>query len=202
MCGCGYILGFELLREIESPAHVVSALAQRFHRFPRKVYFHTACQAHRNAVRRIPWLLHEALTARMIERFHRCNHHCSVVFNAGQNPILTRGHDKSGAEQQHSIKKKSKSSFKYMKQRRFILRSRYIAAHNNIRLSQRRRAVLDAAAGKRVSGRAVSEEVQHQSVDTFFHESMVTHCEVVNCTCREGQPDVGGANPIGLQRKV
>ena len=202
MCGCGYILGFELLRETESPAHVVAALAQRFHKFPRVVYFDTACQAQRNAVRRIPWLLHEALTAWFIDRFHRCNHHCSPVFNADQYPILTRGHDTSGAERQHSIKKKSKSSLNYMTQRRFIVRSRYIAAHNNIRLSQRRRAVLDAAAGKRVNGRLVSEEVQHQPVETFFHESMVAHCEVVNCTCRQGRPDIGGANPIGLQRKA
>ena len=202
MCGCGYILGFELLRETESPAHVVAALAQRFHKLPRVVYFDTACQAQRNAVRRIPWLLHEALTAWFIDRFHRCNHHCSPVFNADQYPILTRGHDTSGAERQHSIKKKSKSSLNYMSQRRFIVRSRYIAAHNNIRLSQRRRAVLDAAAGKRVNGRVVSEEVQHKPVESFFHESMVAHCEVVNCTCREGQPDGDGADPSGLQRKV
>jgi len=202
MCGCGYILGFELLRETESPAHVVAALAQRFHKFPRVIYFDTACQAQRNAVRRIPWLLHEALTAWFIDRFHRCNHHCSPVFNADQYPILTRGHDTSGAERQHSIKKKSKSSLNYMTQRRFIVRSRYIAAHNNIRLSQKRRAVLQAAAGVRVNGRIVSEEVQHKPVETFFHQTMVGHCEVSNCLCREGQPEGDEAHPIGLQRKV
>ena len=54
MCGCGYIVGFELLRETESPAHVVSSLAQRFVKLPRVVYFDTACQAQRNALRRVP----------------------------------------------------------------------------------------------------------------------------------------------------
>jgi len=63
MCGCGYIVGFELLRETESPAHVVSSLAQRFVKLPRVVYFDTACQAQRNALRRVPWLLHQSLTA-------------------------------------------------------------------------------------------------------------------------------------------
>jgi len=58
MCGCGHIVGFELLRETESPAHVVSSLAQRFKKLPRVVYYDTACQAPRNALRRVPWLLH------------------------------------------------------------------------------------------------------------------------------------------------
>jgi len=52
-----------------------------------------------------------------------------------------------------------------MTQRRFIMRSRYIAAYSNIRISQRRRAVRDAAAGTRVNGCVVSEEVQHKPVD-------------------------------------
>jgi len=202
MCGRGYILGFELLRETESPAHVVAALAQRFYKFLRVKYFDTACQAQRNAVRRIPWLLHEALTSWFIDRFHRCNHHCSPVFSADQYPILTRGHDTSGAERQHSIKEKSKSGLNYMTQRRLIVRSRYIAAHNNIRPSQRRRAAADAAPARRVNGRVVSEVVQHKPVESFFNRSMVSHCEVVNCSCREDQPTEEEAFPIGLHRKV
>ena len=202
MCGRGYILGLELLRETESPAHVVAALAQRFHKFPRVNYFDTACQAQRNAVRRIPWLLHEALTSWFMDRFHRCNHHCSPVFSADQYPILTRGNDTSGAERQHSIKEKSKSGLNYMTQRRLIVRSRYIAAHNNIRPSQRRRAAADAAPARRVNGRFVSEVVQHKPVESFFNRSMVSHCEVVNCSCREDQPTEEEAFPIGLHRKV
>jgi len=89
-----------------------------------------------------------------------------------------------------------------MTQRRFIVRWLYIAAHNNIRLSQQRRAVLQAAAGVRVNGRIVSEEVQHKPVETFFHQTMVGHCEVSNCLCREGQPEGDEVHPIRLQRKV
>jgi len=65
-----------------------------------------------------------------------------------------------------------------MKQRRFIVRSRYIAAHKGIRLSRRRRAVLDAAAGQRVNGRVFSEEVEQKPVDSLLHKSLVRHSEV------------------------
>jgi len=114
MCGCEYIVGFELLRETESPAHVVSSLAQRFIKLPRVVYFDTACQAQRNALRRVPWLLHQSLTAWLVDRFHRVGQNCSPVFNADQYPVLSQGHDTSGAERQHSIKKKYKNALTYM----------------------------------------------------------------------------------------
>jgi len=39
MCRCGYMVGFELLRETKSPAHVVSSWAQRFVKLPRVVLF-------------------------------------------------------------------------------------------------------------------------------------------------------------------
>jgi len=63
VCGCGDIVGFELLRETESPAHVVSALVQRYKRFLRVVYFDTACKAQRNALRRLLWMMDGACTA-------------------------------------------------------------------------------------------------------------------------------------------
>ena len=135
VCGCGYIISFELLRVTESPTHVVAALVQRFKKLPRVVYFDTACQAQRNDLLRVPWLMDGACTAWFIDRFHRCNHTCSPVFNADQYPNVTRGHDTSGAERQHSIKKRSKNSLSYMTQRRLIVRSRYISAHNNVRVS-------------------------------------------------------------------
>jgi len=199
MCACGYILGFEILREIESPAHVVASLAQRFKVFPKVFYFDTACQAQRNALRRVPWLLHEAVTAWFIDRFHRCNHKCSPTFDADQYPEMTRGHDTSGAERQHSIKKKSKNSLSYMTQTRFIVRSRYIAAHNNVRVSQRRDAALRAGGRPRVGVKKQPKEIQHYPVETYFHKVMVSHCEVPGCTCRELLP-VGPAP--GLMQKV
>jgi len=63
VCGCGYIVGFEWLRETESPANVVSALVQRFKWFPRVVFFNTACKAQRNALRRLLWMIDGACTA-------------------------------------------------------------------------------------------------------------------------------------------
>lgn len=199
MCGCGYIIGFELLRETESPAHVVSCLVQRFVRLPRVIYFDTACQAQRNALRRVPWLLHEAITAWFIDRFHRCNHKCSPVFDADQYPEMSRGHDTAGAERQHSIKKRSKNSLSYMTQRRFIVRSRYIAAHNNIRVSQRRHAGLFAVQGGARGSSTLTKEIQHCPVETYFHRFIVARCERVSCPCRVGT--VEGPAP-GLQVKV
>ena len=199
MCPCGYIIGFELLRETESPAHVVAALAQRFKVLPKVVYFDTACQAQRNAIRRVPWLLHEAVTAWFIDRFHRCNHKCSPTFDADQYPELSRGHDTSGAERQHSIKKNSKNSLSYMTQKRFIVRSRYIAAHNNVRVSQRRDAVLSGGQVRAAGVKKRSKEIQHFPVEAYYHKTIVAHCEVPGCTCRETLP-LGPAP--GLMQKV
>jgi len=200
VCGCGYIIGFELLRETESPAHVVAALVQRFKKLPRVVYFDTACQAQRNALRRVPWLMDGACTAWFIDRFHRCNHTCSPVFNADQYPNLTRGHDTSGAERQHSIKKRSKNSLSYMTQRRFIVRSRYIAAHNNVRVSQRRDATKSAAAARPAGEPKTAIEIQHKPVETYYHSNIVKHCEMgEGCSCRD---DVRIDGSVGLERKV
>jgi len=200
MCGCGYIVGFELLRETESPAHVVSSLSQRFVKLPRVVYFDTACQAQRNALRRVPWLLHQSLTAWFVDRFHRVGHNCSPVFNADQYPVLSQGHDTSGAERQHSIKKKYKNALTYMTQRRFIVRSRYIAAHNNIRLSHRRQARKLNAAGRLPGEAKTSKEIQHHPVETYFHWNIVQHCEREGCSCREGE--IGQGQAFGLETKL
>jgi len=200
VCGCGYIVGFELLRETESPAHVVAAHMQRFKRFPRVIYFDTACQAQSNALRRVPWMMEGVCTAWFIDRFHRCNHTCSPVFNADQYPDLTRGHDTSGAERQHSIKKRSKNSLSYMTQRRFIVRSRIIAAHNNIRTSQRREATKQANAARPAGEPTISVEIQHKPVETYYHHFIVSHCEMGDgCPCRD---EVKREGPTGLERKV
>lgn len=69
-CGCSRVIGFELLREMESPAHVVAALTQRFVRTPRVVHCDTAFQTPRNALRCIPWLVDEEDVAFFFDRFH------------------------------------------------------------------------------------------------------------------------------------
>jgi len=65
-------------------------------------------------LRRVPWMLHEAVTAWFIDRRPRCNRKCSSTFDADQYLQLTRGHDTSGAERQHSIQKNSKNSLFYL----------------------------------------------------------------------------------------
>jgi len=200
MCACGYIIGFELLRETESPAHAVAALVQRFKTMPRVIYFDTACQAQRNALRRVPWMMDGVCTAWFIDRFHRCNHKCSPVFNADQFPHLTRGHDTSGAERQHSIKKRSKNSLSYMTQRRFIVRSRFIAAHNNIRVSQRRQAAASAEKTRKKGEPKSSVEIQHQPVEAYYHHFIVSQCELGDtCPCRN---EVEREGTVGLERKA
>lgn len=120
MCGFGCIIGFELLRQAESPAHGVAAFVPCFQKFPRIVYFDTACQAQRNALRRAPWMMEGFCTAWFLDRFHRCNHKCSAIFNADFFPQLSRGQDTAKAGRQHSITKKSKHCLSYMTQRRFL----------------------------------------------------------------------------------
>lgn len=199
MCGCGYIIGFELLRETESPAHVVAALTQRFVRMPRVVYCDTACQTQRNALRRVPWLVCEKGVVFFIDRFHQCGHVCSPVFEADQYPEISRGHDTSSAERQHSIKKKSKTSLTYMSQHRFIVRSRYMAAHNNIRVSQKRLAKVEGLVARTEGDVIIPEEIQHQPVESYFHKAIVNRCEVRACGCRDGI--LPGPAP-GLEKKL
>lgn len=199
MCGCGYIIGFELLRETESPAHLVAALAQRFVRMPRVVYCDTACQTQRNALRRVPWLLTEEEVSFFIDRFHQCGHVCSPVFEADEYPEISRGHDTSSAERQHSIKKKSKSSLTYMSQHRFIVRSRYMAAYNNIRVSQKREAMAKSVVARAANQALVPLEIQHQTVESYYHKAMVDRCEVTGCNCREGIP---AGQSLGLEKKL
>jgi len=110
------------------------------------------------------------------------------------------GHDTSGAELQHSIKKKDKNALTYMTQRRFVVRSRYIAAHNNVRLSQRWQARKLNAAGRLPGEAKTSKEIQHHPVETFFHWNIVQHCERDGCACREG--DIGLGEAYALETKL
>jgi len=200
MCDCGYITGFELFCETESPAHAVAALDQRFKEFPHAIYFHTASQAQINALRRVPWMMNGICSAWFIDRCHRFGHKCSPVFNDNQCPHLIRGHDSSEAERQHSVKKKSKNILSYVTQRRFLLRSRFISAHNNIRMSQRRQATAMAAATQVKGVLKTAFEIQHKPVEAFYHHDIVNNCELgEGCPCREEVKRVGRP---GLERKA
>eukprot|EP00170_Pyropia_yezoensis_P004185 contig_17223_g4196 len=199
MCGCGCIIGFELLRETDSPAHLAAALAQRFVRMPRVVYCDTAWQTQRNALHRVPWLLTEEEDSFFIDRFHQCGQVCSPVFEAVEYPGISRGHDTSSAEQQHSIKRKSKSSLTYMSQHRFIVRSRYMAAYNNIRVSQKREAKAESVLARAANQALAPLEIQHQTLESYNHKAMVDRCEVTGCNCREGIP---AGQSLGLEKKL
>jgi len=133
-----------------------------------------------------------ACTTWFIDRSHRCNYTCSPVFNAKQYPNLSRKHDTSGAERQHSIKKRSKKSLSYMTQRRFIVRSRIFAAHSNIRTSQRREAAMQAHASRPAWEATTGVEIQHKPVETYYHHFIVRHCEMDDgCPCRDEVKRVG-----------
>jgi len=75
----------------------------------------------------------------------------------------------------------------------------YIAAHNNVRVTQRRDAALLAGGPQRAGIKKKPKEIQHYPVETYFHKVIVSHCEVPGCTCRESLP-VGPAP--GLMQKV
>jgi len=173
VCGCRRIFGCELLCETECPAHVVAALVQRIEWLSRDFHFDTDCQAERNALRRVPCLMDGVFTAWFNDRFYRCNHAFAPVFKAEQYPILTQGHDTSGAERQHSIKERSKNSVSYMTQWRISVRTRFIAAHNVIRVSLRRDVTKSAAAARHAEGPKTATEIQHKPNETFYHDDIV-----------------------------
>jgi len=122
------------------------------------------------------------------------------VFNADQYPNLSHGHDTSGAERQQSIKKRSKNSLLYVTQRRFIVRSRIIAAHNYIQTPQRREATKQANASRPAGEATTGVEIQHKPVETYYYHFIVSHCEMGDgCPCRDEVKRVGQS---GLKRKV
>lgn len=91
-----------------------------------------------------------------------------------------------------------------MSQRRFIVRSRIMAAHTNIRLSQPRLAARRQSAPSRANSRgniksAKRVEVQHHPVQTYYYDAFVSHCERMNYTCREHRPIVPAP---GLEKKM
>jgi len=85
-----------------------------------------------------------------------------------------------------------------MTQRRFMVRSRFIAAH--MRVSQRRNATKSAAASRHAGGQKTATEIQHKPVETYNHDYIVDHCEMwEKCSCR-GQVKRRGR--VGLGRTV
>ncbi|KAK1867875.1 hypothetical protein I4F81_010372 [Pyropia yezoensis] len=153
----------------------------------------------RNALHRVPWLLTEEEDSFFIDRFHQCGQVCSPVFEAVEYPGISRGQDTSSAEQQHSIKRKSKSSLTYMSQHRFIVRSRYMAAYNNIRVSQKREAKAESVLARAANQALAPLEIQHQTLESYNHKAMVDRCEVTGCNCREGIP---AGQSLGLEKKL
>jgi len=79
------------------------------------------------------------------------------------------------------------------------LRSRYIAAHNSVRVSQSRFPALLAGGKQRAGIKKKPKEIQHYPEETNFHKVIVSHCEVPGCTCRDSLP-VGTAP--GLMQKA
>eukprot|EP00168_Porphyra_purpurea_P017940 TRINITY_DN644_c1_g1_i3.p1 TRINITY_DN644_c1_g1~~TRINITY_DN644_c1_g1_i3.p1 ORF type:complete len:309 (-),score=45.97 TRINITY_DN644_c1_g1_i3:196-1122(-) len=117
LCPCGVLVVLEVLETAESPAGIVAALAARFPRLPRTVYFDTACQASRNATRRMPWLVRVSRTAWALDRFHTVQHKCSPLFDANNYPDCSGLHKTSAADNRHSLNKPLKSHLTYLRQK-------------------------------------------------------------------------------------
>lgn len=172
LCMCGVLIGFEVLESAESPAGIVATLAARFPRLPTTVYFDTACQASRNATRRVPWLVRLSKTAWALDRFHAPGHKCSPLFDANNYPARSGLHKTSAAENRHSLNKPLKSHLTYLAQDRFVVQMRMIGAVNNMLIMYRR------ALGK--------TDVRHRPLPSFFQERIATRCERVGCLCGRG----------------
>jgi len=121
LCSCGILIGFEVLESAESPAGIVAALTARFPRLPTTVYFDTACQAGRNATRRVPWLVRISKTSWALDRFHASAHKCSPLFDSNNYPERCGMHKTSAAENRHSLNKPLKNHLTYLGQDRFVV---------------------------------------------------------------------------------
>lgn len=190
LCSCGVLLGFEVLEQVESPAGIVSSLAARFPLLPHVVYFDTACQAARNATRRMPWLVRMSRTSWALDRFHASAHVCSPIFDANMYPDRSMGHKTSAAENRHSLNKPLKNHLSYLGQDRFVVQMRLHGAFNNLRIKFRRRLSRT---------RKTLAEIGHRPLSPFFHAFIAKHCERVGCHCRDSMLDVGRATPPSSQ---
>lgn len=170
LCSCGVIFGFEVLEGAESPAGIVATLTARFPRLPINIYCDTACQASRNAMRRVSWLLRLSGTSWELERFNAPAHKCSPLFDAKMYPRRSGLHKTSEAENRHSLNKPLKTHLTYLGQYRFVVQMRLIGAINNLLVLYRR------SLGK--------TDVRHRPLPTFFHLHIVSYCERAECKCR------------------
>lgn len=173
LCSCGILIGFEVLESAESPAGIVAALTARFPRLPTTIYFDTACQAARNATRRVPWLVRLSQTAWALDRFHASAHKCSPLFDANNYPARSGMHKTSAAENRHSLNKPLKNHLTYLGQDRFVVQMRMIGAINNLLILYRR------AIGR--------SDVRHRPLPLFFHLLVASVCEQEGCSCRPAQ---------------
>lgn len=170
LCSCGILIGFEVLESAESPAGIVATLASRFPRLPGTVYYDTACQASRNATRRVPWLVRLSKTSWALDRFHAPPHKCSPIFDANNYPQRSGLHKTSAAENRHSLNKPLKSHLTYLAQDRFVVQMRLIGAVNNLLIFYRRFLGVS--------------DVRHRPLPSFYHRRIVSHCELLGCVCR------------------
>lgn len=74
-----------------------------------------------------------------------------------------------------------------------------MAAHNNIRVSQKRLAKVEGLVARTEGDVIIPEEIQHQPVESYFHKAIVNRCEVRACGCRDGI--LLGPAP-GLEKKL
>ena len=175
ICPCGVLLGFEVLETAGSPVGIVAALAARFPRLLKTVFFDTACQSARNATRRMPWLVRISDTAWASDRFHAVQHKCSPLYDANNYPTRSGMHKTSAAENRHSLNKPVKAHLTYLAQDhltylaqdRFIVQMRLIGAINNMLIMNR--------------GCVNRADVRHRPLPAFFHSRLTMHCERLGC---------------------
>lgn len=86
-----------------------------------------------------------------------------------------------------------------MSQNRFIVRSCYIVAYNNIRVSQKRLAKLEGLAARLAGATTVPHEIQYQPVETCYHKHIVNRSKVRQCACRA---HLAPGPAAGLEKKI
>lgn len=121
------------------------------------------------------------------------------MLEADEYPEISRGHDTSSAERQHSINKKSKFSLPSMSQHRFIVRLRHMAAYKHIRVSQKREPNARGLVARATHQAIVPHEAQHQTVESFKRKAMMDRCEALNCNFLE---DIPAGKALRLQKKL
>lgn len=115
-CCCRHpkIIGFTLIKEVESIAMAISTIISFLPYPPRTTWYDNACNMYDSALIRVPWLLRS--TFLLVDRLHYQGHTCCNHYNPNRYQLVARQRSQA-AEIMTAVLDKSAGFIRYLKGR-------------------------------------------------------------------------------------